>query len=315
MSTVFVSSTCYDLLDLRSEMESHIAELGLTPIMSDRVTSLFEVVHDANSIETCLINVRKADVFICVLSQRYGRALETPFEPVSATHLEYREAVKLGKPIRFYVRDRLLAEYDLWRACKTTEAQDALPLRWVQKEQRRIFELMAEHFDLYEAARDGDRTNWMWPFRDSIELKGRIALDLQIMARKATMRRLIRQGEIPAIAVTPTSNSGSTPNFSITLSLWNVGRLTATNIKWTDESGRWRPVGVIPPGRPSDNHSYVLNVPDARIDTEGKLLIAYDTATGYRVHDTHGVSRHPNANVTVRLKTRELLTADDYEII
>ena len=45
---VFVSSTCYDLLDLRAEVEAHLQEMGLTPLLSDRPSSDFEVLPEVN---------------------------------------------------------------------------------------------------------------------------------------------------------------------------------------------------------------------------------------------------------------------------
>lgn len=60
---IFVSSTCYDLLDLRAEVEALLKEMGLSPVMSDRPRSEFEVTGYSDSIATCLANVRGADVF------------------------------------------------------------------------------------------------------------------------------------------------------------------------------------------------------------------------------------------------------------
>ena len=75
-NTVFVSSTVYDLLDLRAEVERHLRDLGLVPLLSDSATSGFEVAPNSNSIESCLANVRNADHFVCILSQRYGPSLK-----------------------------------------------------------------------------------------------------------------------------------------------------------------------------------------------------------------------------------------------
>lgn len=64
---VFISSTCYDLLDVRAELERELTLMGLKSIMSDRPTSEFQVQLDANSIESCLTNVRNADVVLVIL--------------------------------------------------------------------------------------------------------------------------------------------------------------------------------------------------------------------------------------------------------
>ena len=109
---VFISSTCYDLIDLRAELEVFFREAAVTPILSDRPSSEFETAPNQSSIEACLSNVRNCDVFLIILSNRYGRHLQQAgYDGISATHLEYCEAVKSGKPIRMYVRDRLDGEY------------------------------------------------------------------------------------------------------------------------------------------------------------------------------------------------------------
>ena len=65
---VFVSSTCYDLIDLRADVQHGLRDMGLAPVLSDDSTSDFEVAPDKNSIETCLVNVDACDHVIFVLS-------------------------------------------------------------------------------------------------------------------------------------------------------------------------------------------------------------------------------------------------------
>lgn len=189
-TTVFISSTCYDLIDLRAELDSQLRGLGLTPVMSDRPSSEFEVSPSANSIESCLANVRRADVVLVVLSQRYGPSLACAgFEDVSATHLEYREAVQAGKPVHVYVRDRLEADYNLW---KRNHGRN-VALGWVKQGDDGIFSLIEEHKAL---AAEQDKSNWVWVFRDSVELKSRVARDLQTLAGKAVLEGLLQSGKV-----------------------------------------------------------------------------------------------------------------------
>jgi hypothetical protein len=106
MARVFVSSTCHDLVDVRREVEEHLRNMGLQPVLSDRPTSDFEVSPNDDSIQSCLVNVAACPIFVCILSQRYGSKLGAFGHPDrSATHLEYDEATKLGKDIWLYVRD------------------------------------------------------------------------------------------------------------------------------------------------------------------------------------------------------------------
>jgi hypothetical protein len=302
-SRIFVSSTYYDLIDARAELEVHLRELGLSPIMSDRLSSDFVVEGRGDSIETCLVNLRNSDIVIVILSQRYGPPLPDPYGGRSATHVEYDEAVALGKPIHFYARDKLLGDYAVWR-----RDHDAR-LDWVKDErQRRVFELLeARESRLRSGLAGADApSNWVWPFRDSLELKERVAKDLRAVARAATMRRLIRAGELPAIAVSPTSSNSATPDMQLTFSFANAGSVAAMNVRWTDHTKRWRRVGVMPPNAHADAIPYSMTV-TAGVPAVGEMLIYYETATGHRVMDTFNIHCNANLEILPELKSRELL--------
>ncbi len=237
----FVSSSCHDLVDLRAELEPFLRDLGFVPVLSDRPSSDFEAPGDQDSISTCLVNVRKCPIFICVLSQRYGPSLgKVGFDDVSATHLEYREARKASARILFYVRDRLDAEYALWRANRENAA--GLNFRWVtNSKDYGLFELIREHDDLQK---DGP-SNWKWPFRDSVELKARIANDLGQQSRKLLMRRMLEGGQIPVMSISPLFATG--PHAS--LRLHNVGPVTGFELQARFAGvGDWTRLGDLPAG-------------------------------------------------------------------
>lgn len=191
MKKVFISSTCYDLIDLRVEIEQKIESMGLIPLLSDRAIGEFTVTPDVNSIENCLTNVRNSDFYVIILSQRYGPSLKNAgFEDVSATHLEYLEAKKLHKPIFMYIRDRLESDYSVW---KKNNDKD-LNLTWVKKGDEKIFELLEQHRKLSATLKD---TNWFWTFRDSVELKNRIQFDFKAISGTVILRKLIESGKAP----------------------------------------------------------------------------------------------------------------------
>src|SRR5262249_6470450 len=114
---VFISSTCYDLLDLRHELHADLRELGIDAVLSDIEESAFKTSGkaDQTSIDTCLSNLRACDEVVVILSQRYGTVLGEPYGDVSPTQLEYEEARRLKMPIHFYIRNRLIGEWTSWR--------------------------------------------------------------------------------------------------------------------------------------------------------------------------------------------------------
>lgn len=211
--TVFLSSTCYDLIDLRSEIEMQLRELQLTPLLSDSATSEFDVLPTANSIESCLVNVRRADIIIFVLSQRYGPSLQIAgYDDISATHLEYREARRSGKHIYFYVRDRLEADYNIWKRNSGTSVR----LSWVADKDFGLFKLLEEHRQLSASS---NNTNWFWTFRDSLDLKQRIQKDLKHVSDAAVLKSIIQSGKSPFLLAEIKSFKPNKTTNSVTLEL------------------------------------------------------------------------------------------------
>lgn len=188
---VFVSSTCYDLIDVRAELEAVLVEAGLLPVLSDRPSSEFTSQTDENSIETCLTNLRACDIVIVVLNQRYGPSLAPLDLDVSATHLEYQEAVKANIPIRMYVRDRLAADYEIWRKNKT---RAGLQFSWIHSEQDHpLFALIDEHKRL---SREKKASNWFWTFQDSRDLSQRVMRDFNCHSQQAKLKKTLVAGEL-----------------------------------------------------------------------------------------------------------------------
>ncbi len=169
---VFISSTCHDLIDLRAEIEVFFRESGLVPILSDIALSEFQSPPNLHSMETCLCNVRSCDLFVMVLSRRYGPRLgHRGFGNVSAAHLEFREALHQKKPIYLYIRDRLAADYANWRRSLVEPYRPV----WLEGKDYGLFEILNEYNNLPSDA----ACNRIVEFRNSVELKQQLAIDFK----------------------------------------------------------------------------------------------------------------------------------------
>lgn len=163
---MFISSTCYDLIDLRAELADFLDGKGYIPKVSDDPYRM-DVEPTEDSIQTCLRNVEAADVVICILDGRYGPPLP-PNGEVSATHAEIRHARKLDIPIYIFARDKALSDYDQLR-----HNPSAMTL-WVEKHddgQRKRWLEYAQELQKYALAKARKHSNWVDPFRDSVQLK------------------------------------------------------------------------------------------------------------------------------------------------
>ncbi|WP_020474218.1 DUF4062 domain-containing protein [Zavarzinella formosa] len=235
--TIFVSSTCYDLIDLRDELRNDLRDLGVRYMFSEYGDSdfLVETAPETNSIETCLTNLRASDLVIVVLSQRYGPRLKAPFESISATHTEYREAVKLRKPIRFYVRNRLEADHASWAANGKVINFKGV---WAKNQDAEgLFALLEEHKRLVDQDGSANRNNWYNTFISSVDLRGMIRKDIAPRAFRSTAQKLIENGNVPILIVatqglqTVGAGSPSGTSLRFDLGLLNAGSIPAFNIR------------------------------------------------------------------------------------
>ena len=110
---VFVSSTMYDLSDLRARLGQSIQALGWRAVMSEHDS--FPIDPDQSTIENCRRNVREnADIFVLAVGARYG-SIDVELGK-SVTNLEFEEARSRGVPAYVFVRKDVLAQLQIWKA-------------------------------------------------------------------------------------------------------------------------------------------------------------------------------------------------------
>lgn len=112
---VFVSSTCYDLSQLREDLKDFISEnYDFEPMLSE--FDSFPIDPCKGTFENCLSNVDNyADIFILVIGNRYGYVTDAG---KSITNLEYLHAKAKGIPIFVFVSKQMYNTLPLWRANK-----------------------------------------------------------------------------------------------------------------------------------------------------------------------------------------------------
>ncbi|PKP51247.1 MAG: hypothetical protein CVT92_13265 [Bacteroidetes bacterium HGW-Bacteroidetes-1] len=295
---IFISSTIFDLIDIRAETYVLLQEMGFSAIMSDVNESSFHVPDFQNSIEACLQNVRNSDIFILILSNRYGSSLmQAGFEDVSATHLEYKEALANKKPILFYVRDRLEADFRIW---KKNDKSDSLNLSWVNKNNQRIFEIIEKHGKLNASK---DVSNWISTFKDSLELKELIKRDLGNISKTENFQRQIREARVPVLYASVDCEfiKGSPVGIlSVKCTIENAGNVPSYNVVcyWVGNAEAQselskRAIPIIPPGK-STTASFIYTIHPDKREVEDLLRVTYETGEGNKIFDEFeiGASLH-----------------------
>jgi hypothetical protein len=307
MTKVFVSSTVYDLLDARAEVEALLREMHLTPVLSESSSADFRVVPDRNSIECCLANLRDCEVVVVLLSQRYGRALKFPEDPsLSATHAEYQEARKHNKKIYVYVRDRLEGEFTVHKA----NPQATLAFKWTEDDREGLFRLLAEHRKLMA---DSEHSNWISIFRDSVELKQLVRRDLHAVASRSHLEGLIHENRIPIVQVAVGVRGDTSTNpalWPIEIKFCNNGTVPALRLSYELDGGLTVESEHVPILALHETLTRTIEVPNTiQGDTQWQVVVTYYTPSGHRVRDrhsagmTHMPGRLPFCHATLQNKT------------
>ncbi len=284
---VFVSSTVFDLIDVRAELAKHLRDMGVAPVLSDDKLSDFRVQPDANSIETCLTNVASCDEVVVILDRRYGPCLGTfGFDDVSATHLEYRRAVKRRIPIHFFVRDRLDADYTVW---KRNGRSDSVSLGWVNKKDFGLFEMIDEHSKLTASS----QSNWYFTFSDSIDLKAAISkyFGSQLLPRRLV--EAIQENNFPIFDIETNCDHemiGMAPTLKFSTNLTNVGGAPAFNyrIRWEHAGENQQQKSIVAPGQ-SILMTLLFNYSGGHNSAAFYITAEYESPLGVAVYDRYKV--------------------------
>jgi nucleoside 2-deoxyribosyltransferase len=242
---VFISSTCYDLADLRAELGDYLRKHAFLVAMSEDYESEFKVNANMDSVSTCLLNVERADVVVCILDRRYGPPLPAghAHAGVSATHAELKHAAAQGKPVFAFVRDKSHSEH------RQILGNAAFRPDWIDRGMKNeLASLIKEQEDLMLAVGQ-KRSNWFDPFKNSVDLKPLV------------LKRLLDEfpHHVGAFARQPDrmvrlyyKHIGSNPQGPITGTFVNAGNGPAINVScgWHSNGADtpWQTQGAVPVG-------------------------------------------------------------------
>ena len=113
----FISSTCYDLSQIRKDLKEGIEEMGHQPILSEDKN--FPVNPAMNTFENCIEAVRSnADIFVLIIGDHYGYTLDSG---KSITNTEFLTAVEKGIPIYTFTLKSVINVLPVWKKNKTAD--------------------------------------------------------------------------------------------------------------------------------------------------------------------------------------------------
>jgi Domain of unknown function (DUF4062) len=130
---LFLSSTCYDLNEIRVNVEAWARAHWYDSVLSDRAD--FPVDPQIHRHDVCLANARKADLVVILLAGRFGAPYYAD-QKISITWAEFRAASAAGVPIVVFVDKRVWDERN-----KLRTHPDEPPMF---TQDRRTFDLLSE---------------------------------------------------------------------------------------------------------------------------------------------------------------------------
>lgn len=196
---IFVSSTCYDLSQIRSDLCDFITALGHHPILSESYD--FPIDPHITASENCINVVRnEADIFVLIIGNKYGSVLNTG---TSITNTEFLTAVGKNIPIYTFALKQMTTLLPLWEKNPTADFSNVV-------DNNKVFEFLSDvrknkglwNFE-FEKAQDIInilRTQFSYLFRDALMAKRQLT-DLHISEFQSdlspkTLNILLRKGEL-----------------------------------------------------------------------------------------------------------------------
>lgn len=130
---IFISSTCYDLSQIRDDLKQSIIDLGHNPILSEQKD--FPIDPNLSNAENCINAINKeADILILIIGNKYGSVLETG---KSITNTEFLTAINKGIPVYTFALRQMTALLPLWEKNKDANFSNIV-------DDNRVFEFLSD---------------------------------------------------------------------------------------------------------------------------------------------------------------------------
>lgn len=156
---VFVSSTCYDLSVVRSQIRMFVQEFGHEPVMSEYNDVLYD--YRQHTHKSCVDEVGACDMLVLIIGSRFGgKAVPNLKEgldfdrlklasnsseflnysdAISVTQVEVLKAVEIGMPIFVFVESAVWHDHALYEKNKTKSFLKRIEFPSIQKKETAVY--------------------------------------------------------------------------------------------------------------------------------------------------------------------------------
>ncbi|HDR4461393.1 TPA: DUF4062 domain-containing protein [Bacillus cereus] len=169
---VFVSSTCYDLSEIRDNLKAFIENLGYEAVLSDNGDVFYH--PDLHTHDSCLQEIQSCDLFILIIGGRYGGSYIADTSK-SIVNAEFAVAKQCGIPIFSFVKQDIYMSQHIYKANKGKDLK--FPAIQNQEHAIKIFSFIDEvhkssfnngifTFDLAREIIETLRRQWAYMFKE-----------------------------------------------------------------------------------------------------------------------------------------------------
>lgn len=120
---VFVSSTCYDLKEIRYQLRNFITDFGFDPVMSEFGDIFYN--YDQHVQDACLDEINKCQLFVLIIGNNYGSIYHNNTDPNSlpdsVTLKEFKKALETN--IYKHIFINRFVNYDYQNYVRTLEKE------------------------------------------------------------------------------------------------------------------------------------------------------------------------------------------------
>ncbi len=175
---IFISSTCYDLSQIRADINDFIFSVGFQPTLSEY--NSFPIDPDNDTLQNCLDNVKTSDILILIVGNRYGFVTDNG---KSITNTEYLYAKERGIPVYIFIFKPLITLLKVWKDNKNIDFSNSV-------ESPKVFEFV-------ELLRESNRS-WCFEFERAQEIISTLRIQFSHLFKQSLdLRKKYRVSDQP----------------------------------------------------------------------------------------------------------------------
>jgi len=132
---VFVSSTCFDLGEIREQLKRFIQSFGFEPVLSENGDVFYH--PDLHTHESCVHEVSNSQLFILIIGGRFGGEYVSD-KNKSITNAEYVAARESEIPVFTYIRNDVLSNHHIYQQNKKKEFVSSIEYPAIEKQEHAL---------------------------------------------------------------------------------------------------------------------------------------------------------------------------------